>query len=169
MLATDFGKGEKLPDVVNILVRPANLSDAPSVADVYLASRKTFQAFAPLVHSEDEVRQWIVDELIPSGGVIVAACGNQLLGMMALSRDRQVGWIDHLYVHPSAVGNGIGGELLKRAKQELGTVIRLFTFQANTASRRFYERHGFRPVAFSEGQNNEERCPDVLYEFNRTS
>jgi hypothetical protein len=29
----------------------------------------------------------------------------------------------------------------------------------------FYERHGFRAIAFSDGSANEERCPDVLYEL----
>ncbi len=89
--------------------------------------------------------------------------------MMALSRDAVLGWIDQLYLHPSAIGRGIGSQLLDRAKQELGPLIRLYTFQANTASRRFYERHGFRSVAFSDGHANEERCPDVLYELNRNA
>jgi ribosomal protein S18 acetylase RimI-like enzyme len=42
--------------------------------------------------------------------------------------------------------------------------VRLYTFQANHHARTFYERHGFQAVAFSEGLDNEEKCPDVLYE-----
>ena len=41
----------------------------------------------------------------------------------------------------------------------------VYTFQANAGARRFYERHGFVPVEFTDGQANEERCPDVLYEL----
>ncbi len=41
--------------------------------------------------------------------------------------------------------------------------IRLYCFHANTGARAFYERHGFKAVAFSDGSTNEERCPDVLY------
>ena len=41
--------------------------------------------------------------------------------------------------------------------------------QQNTAARMFYERHGFRVVSLSDGSNNEERCPDVLYEFSLES
>jgi RimJ/RimL family protein N-acetyltransferase len=59
--------------------------------------------------------------------------------------------------------------MLERARRELGSVIRLYTFRANTVSRRFYERHGFRAVAFSDGHTNEERCPDVLYELDRNA
>lgn len=152
---------------MNFVFRPATQSDAPGVADVFLASRKTFLPFAPPAHSDADVRQWIADVLIPSGNVTLAMNGSEPVGMMALSRDNLFGWIDQLYLHPSAVGRGIGSQLLELAKQELGPLIRLYTFQANTASRRFYERHGFRPVAFSEGHANEEHCPDVLYELDR--
>jgi ribosomal protein S18 acetylase RimI-like enzyme len=104
----------------------------------------------------------------PAGGVTVAVRDAEVVGvgMMALSRDGQRGWIDQLYLHPSAVGQGIGSQFLARAKHDLGLPIRLYTFQDNTASRRFYERHGFQPLAFSDGRDNEERCPDVLYELN---
>jgi GNAT superfamily N-acetyltransferase len=84
--------------------------------------------------------------------------------MIAISRDSLCGWIDQLYLHPSAVGQGIGTLLLSHAIKELGSPIRLYTFQANTGARRFYERHGFKPIAFSDGSSNEEHCADVLYE-----
>jgi GNAT superfamily N-acetyltransferase len=152
---------------MNVVLRQAMPSDALGVADVYLASRKTFLPFAPLAHSDAEVRQWVADVLIPSGSVTVATTIHEPIGMMALSRDGQLDWIDQLYLHPSAVGRGIGTQLLERAKEELGSRIRLYTFQASTASRRFYERHGFRSIAFSDGHANEEHCPDVLYELDR--
>ncbi len=154
---------------MNAVFRYASPADAAGVADVYLASRKTFLPFAPLAHSDAEVRRWVAEVLIPSGGVTVAATTNKPIGMMALSRDGQLDWIDQLYLHPSAVGRGIGSQLLERAKHELGSLIRLYTFQANTASRRFYARHGFRPVAFSDGHTNEEHCPDVIYELDRNA
>ena len=149
---------------MNVLLRQATSSDASSVADVLLTSRKTFLPFAPLAHSDDEVRRWIAGVLIPSGGVTVAVIAAEVVGMMALSREGPCGWIDQLYLHPTVVGRGIGSLFIERAKQELGALIRLYTFQASTASRRFYERHGFQAVAFSDGHANEERCADVLYE-----
>jgi len=59
----------------------------------------------------------------------------------------------------------IGSSFVDQAKDELGSVIRLYTFQKNVKSRRFYERHGFQAILLSDGSTNEERCPDVLYEF----
>jgi ribosomal protein S18 acetylase RimI-like enzyme len=55
--------------------------------------------------------------------------------------------------------------LVARAKDELGSPIRLYTFQANHAAIRFYERHGFRPIRFGDGTDNEEKAPDVLMEW----
>jgi hypothetical protein len=43
--------------------------------------------------------------------------------------------------------------------------VRLYVFQANIRARQFYERHGFSAIDFGDGSLNEERCPDVLYEW----
>jgi GNAT superfamily N-acetyltransferase len=145
--------------------RAATAADAPSVAEVYLASRKRFLPFAPLAHSDDDVRGWVTDMLIPSGRVTVAVDGERIVGLMALSRADGFGWVDQLYLDPASVAHGIGTALLERAKRELGRPIRLHTFQANAGARRFYERHGFRALEFGDGSGNEENCPDVLYEW----
>jgi ribosomal protein S18 acetylase RimI-like enzyme len=54
---------------------------------------------------------------------------------------------------------------VERAKAELGAPIRLYAFQENAPTRQFYERHGFKAIAFGDGSENEENCPDVLYEW----
>jgi GNAT superfamily N-acetyltransferase len=85
--------------------------------------------------------------------------------MMAVSRSEQINWIDHLYLVPAVVGRGLGTRFIGRAKETLGSPIRLYTFQANASARRFYERHGFRVLELTDGAGNEERCPDILYEW----
>ena len=108
-----------------------------AVSDVYLASRNEHLTFAPLQHTPETVREWIAEHLVPGGGVTVAIEGVEVVAMMALSRDHEVGWIEQIYVHPLHVGYGIGTQLLERAKSELGPPIRLYTFQANTRASRF--------------------------------
>jgi GNAT superfamily N-acetyltransferase len=153
-----------MPETI-VTLRSATPADAAAIADVYLASRKAFVAFAPRAHTDAEVREWVAVTLVPAGGTTVAVDDNAVVGMMALSRDAGVGWIDQLYLLPGATGRGIGARLLAQAKTELGAPIRLYTFQANDGARRFYEQHWFAPIAFGDGQDNEERCPDVLYEW----
>lgn len=151
----------------SVMLRDAVSTDAVSIASIYLLSRRTFFDYAPLAHSDPDVRQWIADTLIPGGGVRVALVGTTVTGFIATSYEdkHKCSWIDQLYLHPDFTGRGIGTLLIEWAKQSLHPPIRLYTFQQNSASRRFYERHGFRLVNLSDGTDNEERCPDALYEY----
>lgn len=146
-------------------LRAAVAEDSPRVAAVLLASRQAFLPYAPLAHTDTEVRQWVRDVLIPAGNVTVACAGGAVVGVLATVREPGVSWIDQLYVLPGHTGQGIGSALLAHALASLEPPVRLYTFQANVRARSFYERHGFRAIAFSDGKANEERCPDVLYEL----
>lgn len=147
--------------------RKAALGDARGVADVYLASRQQHVAFAPLARSEADVRTWIADKLIPSGGVYVIEKSGVVAGMIAMAVRQGESWIDHLYVMPALTGRGLGSSLIELAKQKLEAPIFAWTFQQNQGAARFYERHGFRRAKMTDGSSNEERCPDVLYRFER--
>ena len=150
---------------MSIVLRAATSEDAPRVAEVLLSSRKAFLPYAPLAHTNAEVHQWVRGVLIPSGGVTVAYADAAVLGVLATAREFNVSWISQLYIAPSHVGQHIGSRLLAHALGSLALPVRLYTFQANVRARSFYERHGFRAIAFSDGSSNEERCPDVLYEL----
>lgn len=119
--------------------------------------------YAPSPHADDEVRAWVAGELLPGGGVTVATIDQAVVAAMALDASRG-GWIHQMAVDPRWVGQGIGSVLLRHALETLPRPVRLYTFQANTGARRFYERHGFVAVRFTDGRENEEQCPDVLYE-----
>lgn len=150
---------------MTITLRPAGAPDAEAVAQVLIESRNAFLPFAPMAHPAAEVRAWIATVLIPAGGVHVAICAGQTVGVLALSNDAGQAWIDQLYVPPGHTSRGIGAQLLQLAHRQLQAPIRLYTFQANTGAHRFYERHGYQAIAFTDGADNEERCPDVLYEW----
>lgn len=150
---------------MSTVLRAATFEDAPSVAEVILSSRKTFLPYAPLAHTDAEVRQWVRGVLLPSGGVTVACVAGAVVGVLAVARESNVSWINQMYIAPSHTELGIGSRLLAHALALLELPVRLYTFQANTRARSFYERHGFKAIAFSDGSSNEERCPDVLYEL----
>jgi putative acetyltransferase len=76
------------------------------------------------------------------------------------------GWIDHLYVDHAFHGRGIGQALVARALRGRRRV-RLWTFQKNTRSRRFYRLQGFSEILQTDGADNEEKEPDVLLEWRR--
>lgn len=145
--------------------RSATHDDIQAICDVYLASRKRFLPYAPLAHADAAVCGWMAETLFPHAQLSVAVIHGEIVGMMALTRTPTAGWIDQLYLHPHVVGQGIGSQFVAQAKAALGSPIRLYTFQANAGARQFYERHGFQAIEFGDGSQNEENCPDVLYEW----
>ena len=147
-----------------VSLRDATPGDAGRIADVLLASRKAFVAFAPLAHTDDEVRGWVRDVLLPAGGVTVAVADATIVAFMDTCRDGEASWVKQLFAMPGHTGQGVGSMLLARALEALPPPIRLYCFQQNSRARAFYERHGFRAIAFGDGSANEEGCPDVLYE-----
>lgn len=152
-----------------IHLRSALVADAPAVADLLISSRLINMTHAPSIHPDDDVRRWVREALLATCEVTVAvdaldAAEPGLVGVLALTREADVAWVMQLHVAPTRVAGGIGTVLLAHALQTLPRPIRLYTFEASTAARRFYERHGFRPVAFGDGSGNEEGLPDVLYE-----
>lgn len=156
---------EKKTMLDQIELRAATVEDAAEVAEVYLASRKKFLPYAPIVHPDDGVRNWIKNFLIPKANVEVALLNGEILGMCATTLEKGISWIDQLYLRPDSVGSGIGTLMLERALAKLDRPIRLYTFQENEGGRRFYERFGFKAIEFGDGSGNEEGAPDVLYEL----
>lgn len=142
-------------------------SDAPGVAEVLMASRRAFLPFAPFAHTPEEIGHWVTHHLLPQGGVHVAERSGQVVAVLATSTEHDTSWIDQLYVQPGHEGQGLGTGLLRHAHAILKPTVRLYTFQENVRARRFYERHGYIAIQFSDGATNEERCPDVLYERSR--
>lgn len=158
------GSPKPLSPMPAVRLRPARAGDAPAVAQLLIDTRRQFMPYAPSPHPDDELRAWVAAELVPSGGVTVATADHEVVAAMALDAGGG-GWIHQMAVDPRWVGRGIGAVLLRHALESLPRPVRLYTFQANTGARRFYERHGFVAIRFTDGRANEEQCPDVLYEY----
>jgi ribosomal protein S18 acetylase RimI-like enzyme len=147
------------------VLRTATVKDAESVARVLVESRRAFLPYAPSPHEPHDIRRWVAQVLIPGGRVTVVLNEGNVVAVLAVSEDDTFAWIDQLYVLPGYERRGLGTSLLTFAHNSLKRPIRLFTFQQNAGARRFYEHHGYKVVALSDGQSNEEKCPDVQYEL----
>ena len=139
-------------------LRRAVAADAEAVAAIHIAAFRATYGF-PLAHSDDDVRAWVAEHLLPETETWVAEHEDAVVAFCSL-RD---GWLDQLYVAPGHTGRGIGSRLLGLAKEREPAGLQLWTFQVNDGARRFYERHGFRAVEMTDGAGNEERQPDVRY------
>jgi GNAT superfamily N-acetyltransferase len=143
------------------VVRLASSDDAPAVAGLWWRARlAAVPAIPPPVHDEADVRRWVGEVLVPAGGTWVAVEQEEVVAMISLHE----GWIDQLYVDPSWQRRAMGTCLVDFAKARAPEGLDLWTFQTNAGARRFYERHGFTAVEWTDG-DNEEGAPDVHYRW----
>lgn len=138
-------------------LRLATSDDAAAIAAVYRLS-----AWHPHIHTPEEDIAFFRDRMLAEQTVWVIEGEGGLIGYLG----GVPGWVNHLFVHPDHQGAGYGSRLLKRA-MEGSEIVQLWTFQGNTKARAFYEAKGFVAVEFTDGARNEEKLPDVRYEWRR--
>lgn len=134
------------------MVRRATQQDVEAIVDLFEPSFATLD-FLPKLHTHEEnlafFRRCVVE-----GEAYVHDDGFAIIDGDMLS---------HLYVHPRAIGTGVGHELLEHVKTARPEGFDFWVFQENERARQFYERHGAVAVELTDGSGNEERTPDVRY------
>ncbi|MEU8802522.1 GNAT family N-acetyltransferase [Spirillospora sp. NPDC048819] len=143
----------------HVVIRRAGDSDAAEMADVWLRS---FTAALPTVqrpHDDAQVREWFASVVVPAHESWVAVADGGLVGLLVLDHSE----LEQLYLDPQWRGQGLGDRFVDLAKRQRPDGLHLWTFQVNGPARRFYERHGFVAVEWTDGRHNEENEPDIRY------
>ncbi len=142
-------------------LRRAVADDAGTAADVLLRSRSSALPTVTWPRSDDEVRDYFRDVVVPHRETWLAevSSADGIVGVMVLADDE----VSQLYLLPEWRGRGIGDLFVALAKERSPGGLTLWTFQVNEPAHRFYERHGFVAVEYTDGSGNEEREPDVRY------
>lgn len=147
-----------------IRLRAAGASDAPDLARLHHAARAAAMPGLHEAHAVDEVAEWMATELMGRHVVRVAVHAAQPVGYIGYGRDDRHGPIVlHLYLDPGWQRRGIGSRLLGDAIAALGPRISLFCIARNAGARCFYQAHGFRIAATTDGAGTEEGEPAILY------
>jgi len=143
-----------------LCIRRFEAGDLEDVVDGWHATNRASYGYVAEIqrHTLEDDRRFFELQLAPACEVWVAVWTGGLVGMMALEGC----WIRHFAVFDGFRGRGVGTRLLERARERSPQGLRLFTFQRNAGARRFYERHGFAPVAFGVSPPPELE-PDVEY------
>ncbi|MGH7925028.1 MAG: GNAT family N-acetyltransferase [Candidatus Binatus sp.] len=144
-----------------VTFRRATAADAPTVATVYIASRRGAAAYLPTVGTDAEIRAFVVDQMVPQQETWVAENSGRIVAVLVLGADE----LDQFYVAPAEQRRGVGDAMLAHAKRLRPAGLRLWAFQRNAPARRFYEARGFVAKEFTDGATNMEREADVLYEW----
>ena len=146
---------------MSIEIRKAVAKDVAEVAELFITSQADALPFLAKLHTPQETRAFIANEVFSKCDVWVAVEGPRIVGMMALAGVH----IDHLYLLPGQYRRGVGSKLLDQAKVLSPKKLTLYAFAVNARARAFYEHHGFKAVEFGDGSGNEAGEPDILYEW----
>jgi GNAT superfamily N-acetyltransferase len=146
---------------MEVSFRRGATTDARAAADLWLRARNAALDVIPSpVHSDDDVRAWFASHVVRETELWMAEDPTgRVIGILVLDGR----WVDQLYVEPTLTGRGVGAGLLRLAKRERPEGLRLWTFASNMGAQRFYERHGFVATQRTDGRDNEERAPAILY------
>lgn len=142
------------------IIEPARPGDAHACGAI-MSDWVDETQWMPRIHTRAQNRGFLSD-LIARGWVIVARRCATPVGFLA----RDGGEIHALYLARSARGQGLGRDLLDRAREqakESGQGLGLWCYQANEAACGFYLREGFREEARSDGAGNDAHLPDIRY------
>ncbi len=136
------------------MLRRATAADVEEIVAIFERSFATLD-FLPKLHTHDEHLAFF-GRCVRDGEVYLLGGG-----FAALAGD----WLTHLYVEPHAIGTGVGHALFEHVKTLRPDGFQFWVFQQNERARRFYEAHGAVAVELTDGSGNEERTPDVRYEW----
>lgn len=139
---------------------PARAADAAEIAAI-LSAWIDETPWVPRIHRREDELAFAAD-LIARGWVTVARRQGAVVGFLA----RDGAEVQALYVATSARGQGVGAALLARAKKA-SPRLGLWTFQFNEGAQAFYARHGFAESHRTGGAGNDEKLPDIRYEWHR--
>lgn len=149
-----------------MLIRPMEPRDADDVVAVWERARQDAQPWleARMGYSHADNVGFFHGTIMREHELWVACDRDVVVAFLALSP----GMVEYLYVDPPAQGSGVGTALLAHARARSPGGLRLFTHQRNERARAFYERRGFRAVAFGVSPAPESE-PDVEYRWDGDS
>jgi GNAT superfamily N-acetyltransferase len=136
------------------MIRRATADDVDEIVAIFEPSFALLD-FLPQLHTREEHLAFF-DGRIGEDEVYILGRG------FAILHDN---WLGHLYVHPDEIGTGVGHALFEHVKTRRPDGFQFWVFQQNEHARRFYEAHGAVAVEFTDGEGNEEKTPDVRYEW----
>jgi GNAT superfamily N-acetyltransferase len=136
------------------VIRRATAEDVEAVVAIFEPSFALLD-FLPHLHTHEENLAFFSRALAEGEGSLLGR------GFSLLNGDT----LTHLYVHPDALGTGIGHALFEHVQAVRPDGFDFWVFQRNERARAFYEAHGARAVELTDGSGNAERTPDVRYEW----
>lgn len=146
---------------MHLFIRKIENDDVEAIANIFSKSLLTL-TFLPILYSQEE-KDWFVKNMVVSQCDIFVAVRNAIvISFIAIDLNE----IKHLYTHPRYQSCGAGSALIQFCQARYAD-LKLWCFQENLNARSFYEKFNFKPVKLTDGGRNEEKLPDILYEWTK--
>jgi len=144
-----------------VRLRPYRSDDFEAAVELWYES--WHHNFPDLSHpwTYAEWKRRFQEKVAANTAIWLAERDGQLAGFIVLRKAD--GCLDQIFVKPAMQRQGIGTILLNKAKELSPDGITLDTLQSNARSRRFYEKHGFRPGQVGINPNNGQ--PNIEYHW----
>lgn len=148
-----------------VTLRPFADEDVGALGVLFGAARASMQLFKEPYTTGEHIGY--IAGLSVGCIIMVAQKENAPVGFLSYARkpDEAMGLISHLFVHPDHQDKGIGKRLLKDALRRFPAPLYLWCFEANTRARALYEAHDFIVTERTDGARNDEKLPDMRYEW----
>ena len=127
-------------------IRRARSEDAPALTRIALAAKRYWG------YPERWIEFWtpaltITPALISQHSVFVAIAAAQPTGFYALSRNRKLGTLEHLWIDPEHIGTGVGRRLVEHATRCAAQIgVEVIEIESDPHAEGFYLRMGARRV-----------------------
>lgn len=139
---------------VAVVLTPASFSDLEDLVAIRIdAMRESLERIGRF--DPHRARQRFVEGFDPDSTRRIEVAG-ELVGFVVLKKLQGELLLDHLYVRPTAQGVGVGSRVLAlifKEADETGQPVRVGALK-ESASNRFYLRHGFQFTGSSEFDND---------------
>jgi ribosomal protein S18 acetylase RimI-like enzyme len=144
------------------MIRPYREDDFEAVTQFWFDAMETAMPGLEerLGHTLDGAREYFRNVVAVENQLWVYEFNNKPVGYLGISGE----FIDRLYVDPAHHRRGIGQALMNHARTLSPNHLWLYTHQANTMARAFYEKNGFVAEKFGVSPAPESE-PDVEYHW----
>ena len=142
------------------MIRWARSEDAEAIARIFRESRAEAMPWLPVLHDPDDELQHFRGR-VETNEVFVLEREGEVAGFAILNGDE----LDGFYVAPEHQRAGVGAALFRHVQELRPERFGFWVFRDNQRARRFYESHGAWSLYETDGAENEERTPDVRYEW----
>jgi putative acetyltransferase len=146
-------------DMQSSAIRRASADDIATIARLFRAVQQADLPYLPQLHTPEEDLWFFRHRVFAECEAWVAGSPDAFIAF-------REGFVDHLYVRGTHQRRGLGTALLAQAMRT-HSPLRLWAFQKNAVAIRFYAARGFREIERTDGSRNEEREPDILFEWRR--